>query len=123
MKQIVIRRLKSFSYALQGLAHLLRTQPNARVHLLAALLVCGAGMVVGLSRAEWLWIVVAIVLVWSAEAFNSALEQLADVLHPEQHPGIGRAKDMAAAAVLIAAVGAAVIGMLVFVPHLAHLGR
>jgi len=123
MKQIVIRRLKSFSYALQGLAHLLRTQLNARVHLLAALLVCGAGMVVGLSRAEWLWIVVAIVLVWSAEAFNSALEQLADVLHPEQHPGIGRAKDMAAAAVLIAAGGAAVIGMLVFVPHLANLGR
>lgn len=123
MKTTLIRRLQSFAYALQGLAQLLRTQPNARVHLLAALLVCGAGVYFGLSRAEWLWITVAITLVWISEAFNTALEQLADVLHPEQHPGIGRAKDMAAAAVLIAAVGAAVIGMLVFVPHLANSGR
>jgi diacylglycerol kinase (ATP) len=60
----------------------------------------------------------AIILVWSAEAFNTALEELADALHPERDPGIGRAKDVAAAAVLIAALGAAVIGMLVFVPHL-----
>lgn len=123
MKTTFIRRLQSFAYALQGLVQLLRTQPNARTHLLATLLVCGAGVYFGLSRAEWLWITVAITLVWISEAFNTALEQLADVLHPEQHPGIGRAKDMAAAAVLIAAVGAAVIGMLVFVPHLATLGR
>lgn len=123
MKTTLIRRLQSFAYALQGLVQLLRTQPNARVHLLATLLVCGAGVYFGLSRAEWLWITVAITLVWISEAFNTALEQLADVLHPEQHSGIGQAKDMAAAAVLIAAVGAAVIGMLVFVPHLATLGR
>lgn len=123
MKTTLIRRLQSFAYALQGLVQLLRTQPNARAHLLAALLVCGAGVYFGLGRAEWLWITVAITLVWISEAFNTALEQLADVLYPEQHPGIGQAKDMAAAAVLIAAVGAAVIGMLVFVPHLATLGR
>lgn len=116
-------RLKSFAYALQGLAHLLRTQPNARLHLLAAVLVCAAGAYFGLSRVEWLGVVVAITLVWSAEAFNTALEQLADALHPKQHPGIGRAKDLAAGAVLIAALGAAVIGMLVFVPHLAGMGR
>ena len=120
MKTTLIRRLQSFAYALQGLVQLLRTQPNARAHLLAALLVCGAGVYFGLGRAEWLWITAAITLVWSSEAFNTALEQLADVLHPEQHPGIGQAKDLAAAAVLIAAVGAAVIGMLVFVPHLAN---
>ena len=118
MKMILVRRLQSFAYALQGLAHLVRTQPNARVHLLAAVLVCIAGAYFGLSRAEWLWIAAAITLVWSAEAFNTALEQLADALHPKQHPAIGRAKDLAAAAVLIAAMGAAVIGMLVFVPHL-----
>ena len=117
------RLLKSFAYALQGVAHLVRTQPNARLHLLAAVLVCTAGGYVGLSWAEWLWVVVAITLVWSAEAFNTALEQLADALHPQQHPGIGRAKDMAAAAVLIAAAGAAVIGMLVFVPYFADMGN
>jgi diacylglycerol kinase (ATP) len=123
MKMFLVRRLQSFACALQGLAFLLRTQPNARVHLLAALLACGAGVYFGLSRAEWLWIAAAITLVWSAEAFNTALEQLADALHPDRHPAIGRAKDMAAAAVLIAAAGAAVIGMLVFVPHLASMGR
>lgn len=122
MDKFFILRLKSFAYALQGVACLVRTQPNARLHLLATVLVCAAGGVVGLSWAEWLWITVAITLVWSAEAFNTSLEQLADALHPQQHPGIGQAKDMAAAAVLIAAVGAAVIGVLVFVPHFASVG-
>jgi diacylglycerol kinase len=109
---------RSFVYALQGLVFMLRSQPNAGVHLLATLGVCGAGFYFDLSRGEWLWICVAIVMVWSAEAFNTALEQLADALHPEQHPGIGRAKDLAAGAVLIAAIGAVVIGVMVFWPHL-----
>ena len=116
-------RLKSLAHALRGLDHIVRTQPNARLHLLAAVLVCAAGVYFGLGRAEWLWVSIAIALVWSAEAFNTALEQLADVLHPARHAGIGRAKDVAAAAVLIAALGAAVIGLLVFVPHLAGLVR
>jgi diacylglycerol kinase (ATP) len=117
-----LMRLKSLAHAMRGVDHLVRTQPNARLHLLAAVLVCAAGIYFGLSRVEWLWIGVAIVLVWSAEAFNTALELLADVLHPAWHPGIGRAKDVAAGAVLIAAAGAAVIGMLVFAPHLANMG-
>jgi len=116
-------RLKSLAHALRGVDHIVRTQPNARLHLLAAVLVCAAGVYFGLGRAEWLWVSVAITLVWSAEAFNTALELLADVLHPARHAGIGRAKDVAAAAVLIAALGAAVIGLLVFVPHLAALVR
>ena len=123
MDKFLIQRLKSLAYALQGVACLVRTQPNARLHLLAAVLVCAAGVYLGLRRAEWLWVAVAITLVWSAEAFNTALEQLADALHPQQHPGIGRAKDMAAAAVLIAALGAAVIGALVFVPHFSGIGH
>lgn len=116
-------RLKSLAHALRGVGHIVRTQPNARLHLLAAVLACAAGVYFGLGRSEWLWIGVAITLVWSAEASNTALELLADVLHPARHAGIGRAKDVAAAAVLIAALGAAVIGLLVFVPHLAALGR
>ena len=116
-------RLKSFAYALQGMAQLVRTQPNARVHALATVLVCTGGIYFSLGRMEWLWLIAAIVLVWSAEAFNTALEELADAVHPEQHPGIGRAKDAAAAAVLITALGAAVIGVLVFLPHLANMGH
>lgn len=121
MKPSLIRFLTSFGYALQGLACLVRSQPNARVHLLATLLVAAAGLACGLSRAEWLWIGLAVVLVWSAEAFNTALEQLADALHPAPHPGVGRAKDLAAAAVLIAAAGAAGIGLAVFWPHFTRL--
>lgn len=117
MESFFIDRLRSFAYALRGLALLVRTQPNARVHLLATLLVCAAGAYLDLTRADWLWLVVAITLVWSAEAVNTALEQLADALHPARHVGVGRAKDMAAGAVLIAAIGAAIIGVLVFTPH------
>ncbi|MBW8307699.1 MAG: diacylglycerol kinase family protein [Thiobacillus sp.] len=116
-------RLKSLAHALRGVDHVVRTEPNARLHLLVAVLVCAAGVYFRLGRSEWLWISVAITLVWSAEAFNTALELLADVLHPARHAGIGRAKDVAAAAVLIAALGAMVIGLLVFVPHLAAWGR
>ena len=123
MKKRFIRRLNSFSHALRGMAHLVRTQPNARIHLLATLLVCAAGGYFSLGRREWPWLIVAMVLVWSAEAFNTALEQLADAVHPERHPGIGQAKDAAAAAVLFAALGAAIIGVLVFAPHFAALWR
>lgn len=118
MRRTFAASLKSFPYAWRGLLFLLRSQPNARIHLLATLAVCGAGLGLGIGLGDWLWLVLAVILVWSAEAFNTALEQLADAVHPERHPGIGRAKDVAAAAVLIAALGAAVIGVLVFGPHL-----
>lgn len=118
MAKSTVRFLNSLACALQGVALLVRSQANARLHLLAAGLVCAAGIYFGLSRAEWLWVTVAIVLVWSAEAVNTALEELADALHPERDPGIGRAKDVAAGAVLIAALGATIIGLLVFIPHL-----
>lgn len=118
MSTFLVRRLRSIAHALRGLGHLVRTQGNARVHLAATVAVCIAGLVFGIDRTEWLWLVVAISLVWSAEAFNTALELLADAVHPVRHPGIGRAKDAAAAAVLVAAAGAAVIGLLVFLPHL-----
>lgn len=116
-------RLQSLARALRGVDHLVRTRPKARVHLLAALLVLTAGLYVGLSRAEWLWITGAIALVWSAAALSVAFELLADTLHPRRHPGIGRAKDVAAAAVLVAVAGAVIIGLLVFMPHFVGIGR
>lgn len=115
-------RLQSLAHALRGVDHLVRTRPQPRFHLLAALLVLAAGLYVGLGRAEWLWITGAIALVWSAGALNAAFELLADVLHPRRHPGIGRAKDVAAAAVLIAITGAAIVGLLVFLPYVLGIG-
>ncbi len=110
-------RLHSFRYALAGLRTLLLTQHNAWLHAAATVLVTGAGLYFGLSLAEWCWLVLAMTLVWMAEALNTALEFLADAVTQEFHPLILQAKDVAAAAVLIAAIGALVIGLLVFGPH------
>jgi diacylglycerol kinase len=112
-------RLRSFGFALKGLSFVVRTQPNARIHLLAAAGVVLAGLTLGIGRADWLWIASAIALVWFAEAMNTAFEYLCDAVSPEFHPAVEKAKDIAAGAVLIAAVYAVVVGLLVFVPHLA----
>jgi diacylglycerol kinase (ATP) len=115
-------RSRSFGHAVRGLCDVLASQPNARVHLAATIGVGAAGIACGLGRLEWCLISLAVASVWSAEALNTALERACDAACPARDPRIGRAKDAAAAAVLIAAVGAALIGALVFVPHLAAVG-
>lgn len=114
------RRARSFKHAFRGVGIVL-AEPHARIHLAATGVVLGASVWLGLSLSEWLWIVGAIVAVWAAESFNTAVEALADAAVPEEHPLIRNAKDTAAAGVLIAAIGAAVIGVLVLGPRL--LGR
>lgn len=111
-------RLKSFGYAFRGIGTMLRSQQNAWIHAVATVVVILAGFVFGLSRIEWCLIVLAIVSVWTAEALNTAFEFLCDVASPEYHPLVEKAKDVAAGAVLVCAVGAAVIGLLVFVPRI-----
>ena len=107
-------RLRSVRFALRGIALMLRTQHNAWIHAAATLGVIAAGLLLGVTAAEWCWLVLAIVAVWTAEALNL----LADVASPEFHPLVEQAKDVAAGAVLIAAVGAVAIGLLVLGPHL-----
>lgn len=111
-------RARSFSHAFRGIGVLLARQHNARVHLAATLLVVALAAWLRVSRGEWALLVAAMGLVWMAEALNSAVEELADAVHPGQHPGVGRAKDVAAAGVLLAAVAAAVIGGLILIPRL-----
>jgi diacylglycerol kinase (ATP) len=111
-------RAQSFVDAGRGIALLIAHEPNARLHAAATIAVIGLGAWLGLSRAEWCWIALAIALVWVAEGLNSALEALADAVHPERDPRIGRAKDVAAGAVLVAAIASAVIGALIFGPRL-----
>ena len=114
-------RLESFRCAFRGVRTLLASQHNAWIHLLAAVSACGLGLLIGISRIEWIAIVVAIVMVWMAEALNTAFEFLCDVVSPEFHPLVQKGKDVAAAAVLLSAAGAVIIGLLVFVPHLARI--
>lgn len=110
-------RIRSFRFAAIGIWTMLKSQRNAWVHAVATVAVAGAGFVFGVSMSEWCWLVLAIMAVWSAEALNTAFEFLADVASPEFHPLVKHAKDVAAGAVLISAIGAAVIGLLVLGPY------
>ena len=110
-------RGRSFACALRGIAMLLRTQMNARIHLLATAVVIAMGFTFRISRGEWVPLAFAIGIVWIAEAVNTAIEALADRICRERDEAIGRAKDIAAGAVLLAAITAAVIGLLVLGPH------
>jgi diacylglycerol kinase (ATP) len=113
----ISERIRSFGYAFNGIFIMLQSQHNAWIHALATILTCAAGFLFGLNRSEWCWIVLAIISVWTAEALNTAFEFLADAASPEYHPLVRKAKDVAAGAVLITAIGAAVIGVLVIGPH------
>ncbi len=114
-------RIKSVRYAIQGLATMLKSQHNAWLHALATVLVFTAGFFFGLGTSEWCWIILSVVSVWIAEALNTALEFLADIACPTEHPTVKRAKDVAAGAVLISALGSVLIGVLVLGPHVAKL--
>ena len=108
------KRMSSFACAIKGAAFLIRSQPHARIHLTTTVAVVALALVFNLKRLEWCLLTIAVMVVWVAEGMNTALEAIADAVHPDQHPLIGRAKDVAAAAVLIAAAGALIIGVLIF---------
>jgi diacylglycerol kinase len=112
-----MRLWRSFQYVLRGLGHAARRERNFQLHLAALAVVAGLGLVTRLSLLEWALISLAAGAVLSAEAMNTALERLADALHPKRHPGVGLAKDLAAGAVLLSAMAALLIGLLVFLPH------
>ena len=111
-------RVQSFADAGRGIALLLAREPNARIHALATVAAVALGAWLHLTAGEWCWIALAIALVWVAEGLNSALETLADAVHPGRDARVGSAKDTAAGAVLVAAIASAVIGALVFGPRL-----
>lgn len=116
-------RLRSFVYAGRGVVTLLRSQHNAWIHAVATLATLSLAAWLGVPRSDWLVLILAIVAVWAAEAFNTALEFLADAVSPEFHPLVEKAKDVAAGGVLICAAGAAALALLVFGPHLLALLR
>lgn len=117
MKHYLYQRLAAFRHAFRGLWDLLRHHSHAHIHALASLLVLALAIYLPLSRWEWALLLAAMALVWVAEALNTALEYWTDLVSPAYHPLAGKAKDMAAAAVLLASIFAALIGGLVFYPH------
>ncbi|GHB52946.1 diacylglycerol kinase family protein [Persicitalea jodogahamensis] len=112
------KALQSFRYAGKGIADLFIYENNARIHLFAAVSAITAGFYFGLSTTEWALLITQIALVWAAEAFNTALEKLADAVSSDYHPLIKSTKDLAAAGVLIVAISAAIVGVLIFLPKI-----
>ena len=111
--EFVEARVRSVGCAVAGVAHVVRTQRNAWIHAAATAGVAGMGFCQGVSAGQWCWLIAAVAAVWVAEAMNTAVELLADAACPEWDPQVGRAKDVAAGAVLLAAVAAAGIGVCV----------
>jgi diacylglycerol kinase len=111
-------RLASFRHAFAGWWYVLRTQHNAWIHAVASIAILGVALWLGLGRTEWAILIFTVALVWVAEFVNTAVEALVDLLSPDIHPLAKAAKDIAAAAVLIAALAAVVVGWLVMGPLL-----
>ncbi len=114
-------RLKSFSFAFNGIASFFRYEHNAWIHGIAALLVIAAAIIIKVSVTEMMLIIISIALVWIAEMCNTAIEKIMDHLSPETHPSVKVIKDLAAGAVLVAAFSAFVLGLIIFVPRLAFI--
>ncbi|MGB3088172.1 MAG: diacylglycerol kinase family protein [Phycisphaerae bacterium] len=123
----IFGRMRSFRHALAGLVFVLRSQHNAWLHAVATVLAVVLGLVLhwtgvkSPSAGEWCVLAAAVTVVWVAEAFNTGLEVMADAVTSERQPVVKIAKDVAAGAVLVAAVGATVVGIVLFLPALVEL--
>jgi diacylglycerol kinase (ATP) len=113
----------SFRYAFAGLAYCFRTQRNFRIHIAFAVVATLVGLFLGLTWVEWAVLVATFVLVLSAEMVNTMIEALVDLVTLEYHPLAKIAKDVAAGVVLLTAIGAVVVGLVIFAPRLVGLIR
>lgn len=109
---------RSFQAAFEGIVHVVQAERNARLHLLIAIIVLSAGVLLDISNTELAAIFFAIIIVFVAEVVNTAIEKTLDLVHPRQDEQVRIIKDIAAGAVLVAAIGAAGIGVAVFYPYL-----
>jgi diacylglycerol kinase (ATP) len=109
----------NFLYAFQGILFLIKTERNPIIYLVVTFLVVLTGFFYHLSNIEWSIITLSISVVWMAEALNTAIELLSDEISEEKRERLGRAKDVAAGGVLLVAIGAVIVGVLIFLPHIA----
>jgi undecaprenol kinase len=110
--------LRSFGFALEGVSHLIRTQRSAQIELVIGVMVIALAAWLGITALEWAVLVLAMAFVLALEALNTAIELAVTLASPERHPLAKAAKDVAAAAVLVAAVGAAIVGTIILWPRL-----
>lgn len=118
MKYNFKKQLRSFGYAWKGIRQCVGKEQNLSFHLIATAAVIAAGFFFGITRTEWIIIVLCIGMVIAAELVNTAIEKLVDLVSPQRHPIAGQVKDIAAGAVLVCAVAAAIVGIIIFFPYL-----
>ena len=110
-------RMKSMTYAVQGAKKLITTEHSIMVQFSLGILMTIAGFYIGITKAEWIFQTFAIGLVMSVEGLNTAVEKIADFIHPDYHEKIGFIKDIAAGAVFFAAMTAIAVGLIIYVPY------
>ncbi len=113
--------MQTFKHALNGIIHVFKTEQNFRIHAIAILFVTVAGILFSIDKTEWMMIIIAVSIVTALEIINSAIEYLCDFVSPDYHDRIKRLKDASAGAVLIAAIGAIVLALVIFVPEIIQL--
>jgi diacylglycerol kinase (ATP) len=111
-------RLKSFKYAWEGIVSFFRLEYNAQIHLAITVLVLVLSVTLQFSKWEVIAVVFSIAIVWVVEMINTVIEKMMDFICIERHPQIKLIKDLAAGAVLVAAIAAAIIGCIIFIPKL-----
>lgn len=117
----LVNRLKSVRYAFNGALYLCKTEASIKIQLVIACLVIIAGFYFKISTTEWLFQIAMIGLVMSMEGVNTAIEYIADFIHPDLHDSIGRIKDIAAGAVFIASIAAAIVAIVIYYPKITML--
>ncbi len=110
--------INSFRYAIEGFVSSFKTERNMKIHVLAMVIVVILGFVLKISSLEWCICAISIALVIGAELFNTAIETVVDMISPQKNPKAKLAKDISAAAVLILSLGAAVAGLIIFIPKI-----
>lgn len=118
MKNFLIGRSKSLIYAFRGIFKLITTEHSIMAQLFISTFMTIVGFYFSISKTDWMFQIFAIGLVLSVEGLNTAIEKLADFIHPDQHHKIGFIKDIAAGAVMIAGLSAVAIGIFIYYPYL-----
>ena len=118
MKKFIVGRAKSLIYASKGALKLITTEHSIISQFIIASLITIAGFYFSITKIEWMFQIFAIGLIVSIEGLNTAVEKIADFVHPEHHTKIGFIKDIAAGAVLFAALTGIIIGLFIYVPYL-----
>lgn len=117
-ESFLVNRLKSVGYAFKGAVYLVKTESSIKIQVCIAVIVTIAGFYFEISKTEWLIQIICIGLIMSLEGMNTAVEHIANFIHPERHTTIGRIKDISAGAVFIAAVSSTIAGLIIYLPKI-----